>query len=479
MFAVVLAAAAAGADELDLIGYTAVAPRLSGAGDGVPVAQVEVPADGAAQYVPDTAAPSLAGKTFVFRSGAGTASVHASEVASFFYGANGPASGVTNVALFTADSFIANVLRAGRTRRAPGGAGAAVVNNSWVGSYNEEATNVDVVRRLDHLVARDGVLVFNAMHPDPAAALPKLMGTSYNGISVGILGGSHGPVAFDAAAGGGRLKPDLVVGIAKPSDATALASGAAAVLKSEAAARGVRVGQLAVKSMLMAGAERDAGWRRGRPSGKDNATAPLDFEQGAGQLRLDRSFDILTAGRYTAGAVAPETGWDTARMPRGQTRAVYRVQVARALAQWSAVLSWNREIAGLNAKGRYDSTPAMADFSMSLLAGKKGWRTVIAHSDSAVDNVETLTLTDLPAGVYTLVLETDVRSYYGLSWIGDETAVGPAGVGFAGLATDVGRGGEALAGFASVPEPVGVGVIGLGVVILSGGRAKRERGTLN
>src|SRR5205814_4141501 len=112
---------------------------------------------------------------------------------------------------------------------------------------------------------------------------------------VGTLNSSAGPFTFDAP--GPRIKPDLVVNTGITSNSSGDAAGAGALLLSEAKARNLHAGELATKAILMAGATRNAAWHKGRPPGADNATAPLDFQQGAGQLRVDHAFDILTAGQ--------------------------------------------------------------------------------------------------------------------------------------------------------------------------------------
>lgn len=392
-------------------------------GGGVPVGQVEVFAPGTTAYSPDTLAPGLAGKTFTLRSGATTVSGHASMVASSFYG-NGtsPGEGVSSIALFSATSFVDDVLRTGSAGRAPGGAGVSVINNSWVAGFTDNARNIDAVRRLDDLISRDNVLVFSGVENEQDGSFPKLLASSYNGVAVGTLNGSRGPVVFDGVS---RIKPDLVVNTGQTSVASALAAGAGALLRSRANADAQPAGQLAIKAILMTGAQRDSTWHRGRLSGADNTTAPLDFQQGAGLLRVDRSYDILEAGRSTAGAsIDPSGGWDQARPARGATTISYAMRVEETLASWSAFLTWNRVVRGMNGDA-YDSTPTLADMSLALYRVRKGGPRLVALSDSAGDNVESLQLIDLPAGSYRLTLTTDQRNFYGLAWA-SESAGGAA-----------------------------------------------------
>ena len=141
---------ARGQGYLTFIGYDQInsgGPQaLMARGWGVPVAQVEVFPPGTGNYIPDTSLGMFSGKTFTLRSGASGVSPHATQIASSFYGSEaGAAPGVSQVMLFSAESFLNGVLRAGRIKRAPGASGAAVINNSWVASFGEEATNVDAI----------------------------------------------------------------------------------------------------------------------------------------------------------------------------------------------------------------------------------------------------------------------------------------------------------------------------------------------
>jgi hypothetical protein len=256
-----------------------------------------------------------------------------------------------------------------------------------------------------------------------------------------------------------------------------LASGAGALLRSELKARDIPAGELAIKAALMAGAHRDASWHHGRLSGADNVTAPLDFQQGAGQLRVDHAFDVLTAGKGSAGgAIDADAGWDYARTPRRSAEEVtYRMHVDQTLPQWAAVLTWNRTIVGLK-DGKYGTAATVADMELSLYLNKRGGRRLIARSDSPNDNVEVLTVAGLGPGDYQLVLGTDVRTYYGLGWfaegeVGAQAAV-PA-VLSGGEASTFDFGSSAFSA-GVVPEPSSVLPV-LALAAMCGGR-RRQRG---
>src|SRR5688572_5982374 len=181
---------------LDTIGYgqlTSGAPSaLVAFGSGIPVAQVEVFPNGTENYIPDTSLDDFSGKRFTLRSGPSAVSPHATQVAANFYSLDtGAAPNVSSVTLFSAESFVTGLLRVGRSNKAPGTAGAVVINNSWIASFGDSSTNLESVRRLDDLISRDGVLVFNAVKNEHDGVFPHLMATSYNGVTVGTLQGSR------------------------------------------------------------------------------------------------------------------------------------------------------------------------------------------------------------------------------------------------------------------------------------------------
>jgi hypothetical protein len=440
------------AADRDLIGYTALAARpgaLLANGANIPVAQVEVFFTGTTSYAPDPALTQFAGKTLTLRSGPSGVSSHAVQVASLFYGTtSSPAPNVTDVSVYSAQSFIDTVLRSGRVARAPAGAGASVINNSWIANFPDDAQNLDVLHRLDDLINRDNVLVFAAVSNNAADPFPKLLASSFNAVTVGSLTGSAGPVTYDAP--GPRIKPDIVVNTGITSNSSADAAGSGALLLSEAKARNLRnAGELAIKAILMAGATRNAAWHRGRATGADNATAPLDFQQGAGQLRVDHSFDILTAGQQPANTfITADGGWDYARTPRSANTATYLLHLDQTLPSWSAFLTWNRTIAGLQPDGHYSTAATTPDFDLSLYLIRRGAHRLVARSDSPFDNVESLTLTNLAPGNYQLVVNTDIRSYYSLAWFADQVSAAPG----AALSTSSANLSSSEV-FAQAPEP--------------------------
>jgi hypothetical protein len=211
------------------------------------------------------------------------------------------------------------------------------------------------------------------------------------------------------------VKPDLVVPVSTTSAAGGALSGAAALIRSEAKARGMNVSELTTKAILMAGAQRPDDWQRGAAGTYDDETVPLDYRYGAGSLRVDNAFDILLGGRHSAGGVS--TGWDSG-MARKKNH-VYQFSIADDdeggddFDTFTAVLTWNRDIKR-SQRGTYSSS--LADLEMSLMV-KNGTRwNRVSRSDSNYDNVETVTLNDLAPGSYRLLVRGDRPEPYSLAW---------------------------------------------------------------
>ena len=418
-FCLLALAGAAGAAWMDDIGYTALANRtgaIKAGGAGVVIAQVEAYAGG---YAPDQTDAEFAGKTFTLKGvAASPVSAHATLVGRIIYGnSTGIARSATDIRVFSDESFAGNQGLMRSTFGDPLTVGAGVINNSWIANPEDPADAIDVLRRLDFLINRDNVLAVAAVNNGADSAYPPLIGGGYNSIVAGISSGSSaGPINID---GGPRAKPDLVVPAVNTSEAAAIVSGSAALLLSEMAARGLPANASAVKAALLAGAKHLTGWHRGAASTADDTAVPLDYTQGAGQLRLDRSFDILVAGRKKANKRVPRRGWDLGAA--GPTRRPwYEINFTSTVRNFAAVLVWNRRFEGT---GQFASrTPVLANLNL-YLQRKYGsvWKNVL-RSESRTDNVETVTRASLSAGLYRLLVKSDITERYALAWDCDSSA---------------------------------------------------------
>jgi hypothetical protein len=390
--------------------------RADGAGEII--AQVEATlANGA--VAPDTTSPAYADKSFTFVGINSTpVSPHASEVANRLYGPGGIAPGVADIKVFSEDSFVYSDGLHADESQPPERLGVSIINNSWIGASSSAIENKEILRRLDFVAARDNVLVVNAVDNQNTGDFPILMASEPNGLSVGVPGDSSvGPATFD---GGPRAKPDLIAPAANTSEAAATVSGAAAILLSEAKARRLPINALATKAMLMAGAKHLAGYKRGNATPADDTRVPLDYSQGAGQLRIDHSFDIMTSGRKRAGTPVKSTGWATGTaLP--QASQVFSFNVTKTIPSFQAILDWNRDISLNNNNALSVSTRAARLANLDLQLQKKSrnnWVNVF-KSASKTDNVEALSLTRLGPGTYRMLVTTNVKEPYALAWYSD------------------------------------------------------------
>ncbi|GMV96819.1 MAG: hypothetical protein AMXMBFR83_11790 [Phycisphaerae bacterium] len=371
-----LAGSAPGAWQDD-VGYTALKAELGPQtpdGTGMTVTQVEGDESGSSglhKYVPDVTSSEFLGKTITDVTGLGGASIHATRVGNHIYGLTlSMAPGITLIDAYENVGWWGDDFLRVQGSAPPRPETRRIQNHSWIGNFVTNSANVDALRRLDLVVERDGVVVCAGVNNyDPQVPstrnMPRLMCSAYNCIAVGLANGnaSYGPTLVEVA---GRCKPDLVAVATNQvtSYATGVVSSAAAVMLaaqeaggalSELPARRRRVAQaLLTKALLMAGAVKPTGWRKGFATPSTDGSVPLDYRYGAGTLNVAESYHILAAGRFPAAAapapaatsVGPATGWDYADLAAGQTRYYFiEVPAGQVAARFSAMLVWNRKIA--------------------------------------------------------------------------------------------------------------------------------------
>jgi hypothetical protein len=402
---------AARGDVFDDIGLTSLraSGQLRAEGAGVSVGQVE------AMEATGGVTPDVFGKVFTPRGvPQGPVSNHATYVGNAIYGAAGVAPGVTQVSLFEAEAFLGSAALRSGSHAEPARLGVAVMNHSWIWDRAGAAQNRETLRRLDYQIARDDLLSVHAAANGPGSGFPVLLASSMNGVTVGLSDGSSsvGPVLFDLGGRGTIAKPDLVVPEQTTSRAAAIVSGAAALLMSEGRARGMAVGGLATKAILLAGAEHLDGYDRGLPGPADDRFVPFDFAQGAGELRVDRSFDILTAGDAEEDAAGRSHGW-AARRIEGR-RADFLVTLPEG-GDLSAALAWHRKVTPQGG-GFADGEASVADLDLILQRKSRGRWSLVDKSTSAADNVEIVTRSGLSAGEYRLVVTGTDQEAFALAW---------------------------------------------------------------
>jgi autotransporter-associated beta strand protein len=434
--------------QSDPMGYNALQSQLGASmptGAGIVVEQVEAPPSGTNihTYMPDTSggtASPFYGKTLTDATGGGVTSTHATTVGHLFYGVNSGsfAPGITQVDVFEADTWLAggglNVGQVGSPPTIPDinnppNTPPRIINNSWVGTYGTAApgnqSDLDALRRVDYLaipflVSAQGVLVVNAVGNDVRQQEYSLLSGAYNGINVGLTNGqcTYGPTLWGDVPG--RCMTDIVVPQSATSWAAPLVSSAAALLLQ--AAGGSQYPAAAsypatVKAILMAGADKNAVSRWVR-----TATQPLDLHYGAGQLNIQRAYNILAAGEQAysnTGGTVNATGWNYASISGGSLQDYFFTVPAGQSYDLSAILTWNRNITG-------------SDLNLALYhANGSSLGALVDQSVSTIDNVEDVFQRVLPNGQYVLQVTRSnssgsAQQKYTLAWQLQASTVIPA-----------------------------------------------------
>jgi hypothetical protein len=373
---------------------------------------------------------------------------HATAVAAAWYA--GPTGGVSpdlsTVRHMSANGFVGGAaLRTGEATAPVVDASLPmpnVVNASWAGSSSVAAENVDVLRRIDYLVDRDGVTFVTAAGNTPGVVPAALPGQGYNSITVGLSNGTSSG-GLSTVDGTGRLMVDIVTPSGATSFAAPLVAGAAVLIADraqETPALGNADDPRMVRSLIMTGAEKLAGW-------SNTSTQPLHPYQGAGELRVNRTYDVLMAGEKTVGSVSDSRGWDLGVGAVGVQ--YYFVDNSYADGRLSVTLAWNRVTGDPTDPTGADRTDAanfallsgstvlaasaLADLNLEVLTtdGVSTPLTSLAVSQSTVDNVEHIYLTGLTPGRYAIGVSGGSGTPYGLSFnFVPEVPVGwPMGVG--------------------------------------------------
>lgn len=484
----------------DDIGLTNLGLRLGvdlPTGAGVEVSHIEAPEqDG--DYVADLLHGEfiLPPKTIINVTGTSQgSSAHATTVGVYYYGnLTSPSSDVMMIDAYQANDWLMGGMLRAFSDHLPRSESRRVENHSWIGTYGSVANDLEVLWRVDGIVQRDGVVVVAGVNNGAATPIPKLLSSAYNIIAVGKTNGgsSYGPTLISTP---GRCKPDIVAPLSATSWATPVVAAAASMLIETADGMGTidtGVGQepgtlseraavaMLVKAVLMAGATKSefTDWRKGFATPCTDGTVPLDYRYGAGELNVDNSHRILTAGQHEAGSTqdVPLSGWDYAVGGSGFGRRTFFEVEAGQTMRLSAVVTWLRKsfppedidgdadvdeddlallencwtaprvisadhncvAADLDGDGDIEQS----DFGLfqARFSGQDKWAkdadgsatanidlrlyeaigfyplTVLDKSISAVDNVEHIYIEELPAGRYMLEVTTNRRWEYALAW---------------------------------------------------------------
>jgi len=343
---------------------------------------------------------SSSGTATTFPNAVGGESFHANNVGDAFYGVTaGVAPGVAHVDNYEASFFYDMRVVTGTAIAGP------IANQSFL--FNGPSTPADIT--YDHYAARFATLFVNGA--GNGGLLTNAPATSYNGITVGAYGGSSavGPTPD------GRSKPDITAPASLTSFSTPVVSGAAAVLLQAAlrndAGPGTasRAGDLrTLKALLLNGAQKPDDWTHVAP-------APLDARYGAGVVNLWNSYRQLRGGRQifqtnSTGSASTGThpaatltnslptrhGWDQNTIANSVSQLSvnhYLFDLRNASNRTftlTATLVWLRQ------------TNNVSINNLDLFLYNATSDTLAGASQSSVDNVEHLFLTNLPPARYDL-----------------------------------------------------------------------------
>jgi len=173
-----------------------------------------------------------------------------------------------------------------------------------------------------------------------------------------------------------------------------------------------------IKAVLMAGATKSEfdltgstgttfdDWSR-------TTTQPLDRRYGAGELNIDNSERILSAGEQEASITTDVdlTGWDFDAIGTSETQSYFFDIAAGFTADLSILTTWAREIdftAGVSGNPA-TLTPSLANVDLQLFEAT-GFTpgALVDESVSTLDNVELVFQQDLAEGRYVFQLQSDM-----------------------------------------------------------------------
>ena len=408
------------ADWLDEIGFT----RLQAlAGNSLPTApsnglsQVEA-TEGSTNYAPNSASTLFAGKTFNLKSGTSGTSSHADHVARNFYASTSQVPGTCPIDLYNANDWLSTGYLNFGVSSAPKIESRAVQNHSWAGSSGNSTTDTEIGRRLDFAINRDGFVcavgLYNQDTNTPVHA--QLLCQTYNTISVGRDDGGHtkGLTTLD---GNGRRKPDIVAPSAAPEYATSwttpMVSGAAALLYQKLVDYSPSFSDRprVIKALLLASATKNT-----VPDWGNSSSSPLDDVYGAGELNIHHAYHALIAGKATAGSTRYGIrGWASDSVSSSSSKTYYfRIASGAPSTPFSAALTWHRVVTN----NIFGWNSSLANLRLKLYqTDGTNLTTLLATSDSSVDNVELIHQPSLVPGDYALRVESSSSSTaYALAW---------------------------------------------------------------
>ncbi len=337
--------------------------------------------------------------------------------------------------------------------------GAEVVNMSWSWWFNTSLSEngEDLVNLMvDYMAYAHNIVAVPAVN-QLAVPGPTSPGSSRNVITVGGLESTlqfawdqqnYGPTAD------GRSKPDLIgnaavdavapsanwqsgflatSGFVGTSFSAPFVTGAAAQMIGYGKQNGENVDHRVIKAVIMNSGVK--GFDDDGSPWSHSSTQPLDDQQGTGILDLVRVYEMYSAGEQSPGFV-DQAGYDfgtiqgvAGAMTDPTGRMVYKLgRPVDPSAGLDVTLAWDRHTFwnDVNGSGSIDAgdsfftSPADAQDNLDLILYRDGVEVI--RSESMVDNVEHLHVSNLPDGDYELhvvrrdVLNSGSGEEYALAW---------------------------------------------------------------
>ena len=427
MSAVLLAPIGASASTLDDIGFTTLQSSLGEllpSGDQSTVDQSEAsvaPQEDTPIYLANGSLDRFSQTQIVDQSGINSSafSGHANSVASRIAGLHeGQLSNLSRIDGYEANHWLIEVLKR-LTVSAPQSGTGDFGNHSWVGTTSTVIDDVDILQRLDWLVADDDY--FHAV----GASAPSnsiLMAYAMNVVAVKNTGAtiSMATLALDGVYQAGRPAVHLVAPAGTPSDATGVVSSSV-VLLTELFPSVPLVPEL-LKAILMTSAERvtdNVQEEQIINYGAEPTQNGLDYRYGAGQLNVLNAYEILSTGtQNSSGSVTP-VGYHLAQNYGAQNQVnVYAFETGDKPDYFVASLVWNLN---LNVPpAAFVPNPILYNLDLALFDVSNGQSTLVAESTSEIDNTENLRVQLMPHRHYELRVShshpTNFSWPYALAW---------------------------------------------------------------